>query len=136
MSKGLEPSPTPDTLPYWQAAKEGRLSIQACNACKRYYFYPRSGCPNCGSVDVEWRDVSGRGRLVSYVINYLPIPPAEPKVPQVNALIELEEGVRMVSNIIGTPAEPDALPLGAAVVVAFEERGEWILPVFKLAGAA
>jgi uncharacterized OB-fold protein len=136
VSLGLEPVPTPDTLPYWQAALEGRLAIQACNTCKRYFFYPRSGCPNCGSTDVEWRDVSGRGRLISYVINHKPLPPADPKEPQINALIELDEGVRMVSNLVGVPPEPDMLPLGSEVTVDFDQRGDWRLPVFRLAGAS
>jgi len=56
------------------------------------YFYPRSFCPVCQSADVEWTDVSGRGRLVSYVINHRPLPPADLGVPQVIALVELEEG--------------------------------------------
>ncbi len=135
MARGFAPTPTPDTRPFWQAAKEGRLVVQRCRSCGPHYFYPRSGCPHCGSTDVEWSEVSGHGRLVSYVINYRPMAPADPDTAQIIALVELDEGVRMLTNIVGTPAEPDALPLDAEVRVGFEPRGDWQLPVFHLVGA-
>ncbi len=78
--------------------------------------------------------MSGSGRLVSYVINYRPLPPADPQTPQIIALVELDEGVRMLTNIVGSPADPDALPLDAPVHVEFEPRGDWRLPVFRLTG--
>ena len=132
MAGGLAPTPTPETAPFWAAAAAGRLSIQRCRTCGRHYFYPRSFCPACQSADVEWTDVSGRGRLVSYVINHRPLPPADLDVPQVIALVELEEGVRMLTNIVDSPAEPAALPLDAPVSVAFEARGDLKVPVFRL----
>ena len=132
MAGGAAPTPTPETAPYWEAATAGRLSIQRCRTCGRHYFYPRSFCPRCQSADVEWTDVSGRGRLVSYVINHRPLPPADLDAPQVIALVELEEGVRMLTNIVGSPAEPAALPLDAPVSVAFEPRGDLKVPVFRL----
>ncbi len=135
MAGGATPTPTPETAPYWEAATAGRLSVQRCRTCGRHYFYPRSFCPLCQSADVEWADVSGRGRLVSYVINYRPMPPADRDVPQVIALVELEEGVRMLTNIVGSPADPDALPLDAPVSVAFEPRGDLQVPVFRLDAA-
>jgi uncharacterized OB-fold protein len=131
----MAPTPTPETAPYWAAATAGRLSIQRCRACGRHYFYPRSFCPRCQSDDVEWTDVSGRGRLISYVINYRPFPPTGHDAPQVIALVELEEGVRMLTNIVGSPAEPESLPLDAPVSVAFEPRGDLKVPVFRLEGA-
>ena len=135
MAGGPVPTPTPETAPYWEAATAGRLSIQRCRTCGRHYFYPRSFCPRCQSAEVEWTDVSGRGRLISYVINYRPMPPADLDVPQVIALVELEEGVRMMTNIVGSPAEPESLPLDAPVSVAFEPRGDLKVPVFRLDGA-
>jgi uncharacterized OB-fold protein len=135
MTAGLIPTPTPDSIPFWEAAKEGRLVVQRCRACGDHYFYPRDHCPRCGSADVEWREASGRGRLVSYVINHRPMPPADPSVPQVIALVELEEGVRMLTNVVDTPPDPDLLPLDAEVQVGFVARGDGQLPVFRLAGA-
>lgn len=134
MAGGFTPTPTPDTAPFWEAAKEERLAIQQCRSCGRHYFYPRDFCQHCSSGDVEWHEIAGTGRLVSYVINYRPIPPADPATPQIIALVELDEGVRMLTNIVGSPADPDCLPLDAPVFVGFEPRGDWKLPVFRLAG--
>jgi uncharacterized protein len=135
MTGAAEPVPTPETEPFWAGTRAGELRIQYCRGCARYYFFPRPFCRYCQSRAVEWRPVSGRGRLVSYVISYRPPPPAPADVPQVVALVELEEGPRMLTNIVGTPADPGSLPLDAAVVVAFEQRGGQTLPVFRLAAA-
>ena len=132
MADGITPTPTPETAPYWAAATAERLSIQRCRACGRHYFYPRSFCPRCQSADVEWTDVSGRGRLISYVINYRPFPCTGTGAPQVIALVELEEGVRMLTNIVVSSGQPEGLPLDAPVSVAFEPRGDLKVPVFRL----
>ena len=134
MAAGLIPTPTPDTMPFWAAAKQGRLVIQHCRPCARAYFYPRDNCPRCGGTEVEWRDTAGHGRLLSYVINHRPFPPVDPPEPQVIALVELDEGVRLLTSIVDAPPDPAALPLDAEVEVGFEPRGDWQLPVFRLAG--
>ncbi|MFC8930807.1 Zn-ribbon domain-containing OB-fold protein [Rhodococcus sp. NPDC057135] len=77
-----------------------------------------------------WTPVSGRGRLVSYVINYRPTPPFDPTTPIVVALVELEEGPRLMSNVIGVDPEPEHLPLDLELEVTFIERGEMKLPMF------
>ena len=130
-TSGLEPAPTPETEPFWAGTRAGELRIQYCRACARYYFYPRPFCRYCRSPDVEWRRVSGRARLVSYIVNYRPVPPTATGRPQVIALVELEEGPRMLTNIVGAGPEPESLPLDAAVSVEFEPRGEQVLPVFR-----
>jgi uncharacterized OB-fold protein len=81
---------------------------------------------------VTWRVVSGAGRLISYVINYRPLPPADPAEPQVIALVELDEGPRMLTNIVGVPPEPGHLPLDGRVEVEFQPRGDQVLPVFRM----
>ena len=131
---GPEPLPTPDTAPYWEGAAAGELRIQQCTSCTRYYFYPRPFCPNCGSAEVEWRVTSGRATLVSYVINHRPIPPTDE--PLVIALVQLEEGPRMMTNVVGVEPLPENLPLDLPLRVAFEQRGEHSIPVFTPAGAA
>jgi uncharacterized OB-fold protein len=136
MAGGLEPVPTPETEPFWAGTLAGELRVQQCNDCGKYYFYPRPFCRYCRSRDVEWRRVSGDGRLVSYVINYRPVPPADPGEPQIIALVELDEGPRMMTNIVGVSPEPGNLPLDARVRVEFEPRGEQALPVFRLDGQA
>ena len=119
---GPLPIPTPETLPYWEGAAAGELRIQRCTSCNRYYFYPRPFCPYCASDTVEWTVVSGRATLVSYVINYRPLPPFPADVPVVVALVELAEGPRMATNIVGVAPEPDNLPLGMALTVSFQQR--------------
>lgn len=132
MINGLEPLPTPETEPFWAGTRAGELRIQRCRSCGRYYFYPRPFCRYCQSSDVEWQQASGRGRLVSYVINYRPLPPSAADEPQVIALVQLEEGPRMLTNIIGSKPDPNFLPLDSPVHVEFERRGEQALPVFRL----
>ncbi|MCY6379701.1 Zn-ribbon domain-containing OB-fold protein [Hoeflea prorocentri] len=129
-----KPVPTiyPETQFYWDGAKEGKLLINRCIPCDAPFFPPRPFCPACGSRDVDVIAASGKGRLYSYVISHLPAPGYEP--PYVVAVVELEEGVRMVSNLLDTPADPDALDLDMALEVTFETRGEVTVPQFRPAG--
>ena len=135
MAGGTVPVPTPETETFWAGTLAGELRVQQCNSCGRHYFYPRPFCRYCQSADVTWRTVSGGGKLISYIINYRPLPPAEAAEPQVIALVELDEGPRRLTNLVGTPAEPERLPLDARVQVDFEPRGDQALPVFRLAEA-
>ena len=134
MARGTVPTPTPETEPFWAGTLAGELRIQQCNSCGKHYFYPRPFCRYCQSADVVWRAVSGTGRLVSYVINYRPVPPAGLSMPQVIALVELDEGPRMMTNIVGIPPEPGNLLLDSRVRVDFEPCGDQALPVFCLDG--
>ena len=124
------PKPTPETAPYWEAANRGELQIQQCNVCSRHYFYPRTACPRCGSTDVRWVTVSGRGRLHTYLINHRPAPGFEDEAPYAIAVVELEEGPRMMANIVGVNNTPDELDLDMPLEVRFERRGEQMVPVF------
>ncbi len=131
------PQPTLISQPFWDAARERRLSIQRCAACNRYVFYPRPLCPYCGATDLAWTDVSGRGTLYSYTIARRPTArPFEPDVPYVIAIVELEEGPRMVTNIVDVEQTPEALVLDMALDVTFERLSDEIsLPVFRPAEA-
>lgn len=129
MSNLLEPKTTPETAPFWAATAEGRLSIQRCADCERFYFYPRSFCRFCTSRNVEWVDVSGRARLSSYIINHRPLPGTEELSPVI-ALVTLEEGPRMMTNIVGIEPTPENLPLDLPLQVRFEARGVMQVPVF------
>jgi uncharacterized protein len=131
MTGGTVPGPTPETETFWAGTLTGELRVQQCNSCGWFYFYPRPFCRYCQSADVAWRTVSGGGRLISYVANCRPLSPAD---PQVIALVELDEGPRMLTNIVGVPAEPERRPLDGRVQVEFEQRGDQALPVFRLAG--
>lgn len=135
MSDFLEPKATPDTEPFWAATAEGRLSIQCCRDCERFYFYPRAFCRYCTSRNVEWVDVSGRALLSSYVINHRPLPGTEGVSPVI-ALVTLEEGPRMMTNIVGVEPTPENLPLDLPLQVRFESRGAMQVPVFAPAEAS
>lgn len=132
----MAPSPTPETKPYWDAAADGRLSVQRCQACSHVYFYPRDFCPACTSDRIEWIDCSGRATLYSYVIEHRPGPGYEDEVPFVVAAVQLEEGPRMMTNIVGVEPLPENLRLDMDLVVRFEPRGEMWVPVFAPAEVA
>lgn len=127
---GPIPVPTPETIPFWDAALQGRLVLPRCSPCASFFFYPRPFCPVCGSDEIEWVEVSGRARLTSYIINHRPLPPHEPGVPQVIALVTLEEGPRLMTNIVDANPDPEQLPLDMPLSVRFVPRGERALPVF------
>jgi uncharacterized OB-fold protein len=130
------PKPTPDTAPYWEGTARGELRVQRCNACERAYFYPRPYCPHCSSDDVSWITASGRGRLHTYLISHRPAPGFGDQVPYAIAVVELEEGPRMMANIVGVENTPDALVLDMPLEVGFEGRGDQSVPVFRPAGSA
>lgn len=129
---GPTPKPTPETAPYWEAAKRGVLLLQRCRACEQHYFYPRPLCPHCLSRDVEWVEVSGRGVLHTFVVNHRPARGFPAKGPYVIGIVELEEGPKMMSNIVGVEPDPAKLRCDMPLEVVFEEITEAItLPKFR-----
>lgn len=129
------PKPTPETQHYWDGAKNGELLLQRCDACDHTYFPPRPFCPECSNREVSVFKASGKGTLYSYVINHMKTPGFE--APYAVAVVELEEGPRLMSNILDCPATPEALQLDMALEVTFEKISDDItLPQFKPAGAA
>ncbi|MES2537120.1 MAG: Zn-ribbon domain-containing OB-fold protein [Pseudomonadota bacterium] len=120
----------PDTAPYWRAACEHRLLIKHCRDCSRYHFYPRELCPHCHSDAVDWFQAKGTGTVYSYTIARRPAGPAfKPDAPYVVAIIELDEGPRMMTNIVGCP--PDSVRIGQRVAVQYEDVNEEVsLPKF------
>ena len=129
------PRPTPETQPFWDGARAGELRIQRCTACGEHYFYPRPFCPRCDSDAVEWVAASGRATLHSYVINHRPAPGFEEDAPYAIAVVALEEGPRMMTNIVGIENTPERLVLDMPLEVTFQERGDQCVPVFRPAGA-
>lgn len=117
------PQPTPVSQPFWDAAKERRLSIQRCGSCERYVFYPRPLCPYCGSTELTWTDVSGRGVVYSYTIARRATMRAfAEEVPYVIAIVELTEGPHMTTHIVGCEAE--AVAIGMPVEATFEDAND------------
>ena len=120
---------TEDNAVFWDAAREGRLVAQRCGSCGRLRHPPRPMCPDCHSLDVEVITLSGRGTLYSYAILHHPRHPAF-DYPVLVALVELDEGVRMVSNLVGLT--PSDVEIGMVLEVEFEARGpEHAIPVFR-----
>jgi uncharacterized protein len=124
------PQPTPETQHFWDGCKQGELRLQRCVKCSKSYFPPRPFCPGCGSRDVETYKASGKGVLWSYVINHRPRPDIG-KDPHSIAVVQLSEGPRMMTNIVGCPQTPEALVLDMPVEVTFETFGEIALPFFQ-----
>ncbi|HVM96729.1 MAG TPA: Zn-ribbon domain-containing OB-fold protein [Candidatus Acidoferrales bacterium] len=134
---GPIPRPTPESKPFWDAAKRHELHIQHCNDCSRFYFYPRPLCPHCLSRNVEWRRVSGKGKLHTFVINQRPARNFPASGPYVIGIVELDEGARMMSNIVDVEPDPKKLRCDMPVEVVFEEiTDEIALPKFRPAKAA
>jgi uncharacterized protein len=127
------PQPTPETQFFWDGCKAGELRLQRCVDCAKSYFPPRPFCPACGSRAVEVRPASGRASLYSYVINHRPRPDMG-AAPHSIAVVTLEEGPRMMTNIIDCPQTPAALILDMPLEVTFETFGDVALPFFKPAG--
>lgn len=125
------PITDPATAPFWKAASQGELSLPRCGGCQRVHYYPRAVCPHCGSEDLAWETLSGRGTIYSWTVSRRPAGASfKPYVPYVVALIDLDEGARMLSNV--RTDDVDGVAIGQAVQVDFEEMAEDIaLPVFR-----
>jgi uncharacterized OB-fold protein len=127
------PRPAPESVPYWEAAKQHRLELPRCNSCRRFWFPPSQSCPHCLAADFTFAPVSGRGKVFSFVTYHRVYHPAfEQEVPYVVALVELEEGPRLLTNIVGVP--PDKVACDMAVKVVFDDVGEGVsVPKFTRA---
>jgi uncharacterized protein len=129
------PVPTPETAHFWEGTKVGELRLQRCDACSEVYFPPRPFCPKCSSRSVSIFAASGNATLYSYVINHRPHPAFDG--PYAIAVVTLEEGPRLMTNIVGTPQTPEALQLDMALTVTFKAITDKItLPHFQPRGAS
>jgi uncharacterized protein len=107
---------------YWSAAAEGRLLIQECPHCHHRQFYPRALCTRCGG-EPEWLECSGRGTVHTFtVVRQMGMRPFRDELPYVVAMIELEEGPRMMGNVTG--CDPDAVRIGLPVEAYFVRAAE------------
>jgi len=129
--KGPLPQKTPETAPFFDGLNEHKLMIQRCNACGPY-FYPSPFCPSCFSWDVEWFEASGKGTLYSFVINNR-TPPYIGDKPFIIAIVELEEGPRMMTNLLGVEADPAKVKCDMPVVIDYVKKSDDVtLPMFRL----
>ena len=126
----LLPRPTPETSHFWEGTRFGELRLQKCADCHKNYFPPRPFCPQCMSRNISVFRASGRATLYSYIISHIPAPGLEP--PYSIGVVTLEEGPRMMTNIVGCEQTPETLKLDMPLEVTFEAQTAQItLPVFK-----
>jgi uncharacterized OB-fold protein len=130
------PVPKPDmyvpTKPFWDGARAGKLMLQFCTDTQRFQHYPRPVSIHTGSRNLEWREVSGNGRIYACTIVRVPGPGLEGRLPLSVATVELDEGVRIIANIVGS--NPEEVAIGDRVVLAWDRLdGETPYPAFRLA---
>ena len=126
------PQATPETQPYWDGLKEGKLMLQRSKKSGQAYFPPRPFFPGDPTQEVEWFEASGRGTLHSYVISHRPPPGYE--APFAIAVVLLDEGPKLMTNIVDCPQTPEALQLDMPVVLAPHKVNDDItLPLFRRA---
>lgn len=125
------PIVTEESRQFWEGCKEGILRLQYCEECHLYQFYPRLYCMHCGSAQVSWIDVSGHGVIYSYtIIHQNKAPDFVHDTPYNVAIVQLEEGPRMMSSIVGI--EPALLRVDLPVKVVFEALTEVVsIPRFE-----
>ena len=128
------PRPQPESDLYWEKAKQRELWLRKCNSCGQAYFYPRDISPCCFSRDTGWIQASGRATLYTFgIVHRAPHPGFAGDVPFVTAIVELEEGPRMPTNIVGIEEPtPEKLQIGMPLEVTFEDiTDEIALPKFR-----
>jgi uncharacterized OB-fold protein len=121
------PVPDPVTRPFWDGLKAKTLRIQRCLSCEMPVFYPRAICPHCSSRNLEWITCSGRGTLHAFTIAHRGTPAAfRSSTPYVVAMVDLEEGARLMTNLIDVDPTPGAVKIGMPVEIVFDEVSETI----------
>lgn len=124
------PGVTTDTEQFWAATSEGRLLLRHCNACGQMIWYPRPICPFCHSTDTDWQESPGRGTIYSFTIVRRATAEFKDAVPYVLAYVELEEGPRLMTNIV--ECDMDELEVGQEVEVVFHKTASTMaLPRFR-----
>ena len=126
------PTPSPDTRPFWDACKRHELTLPYCTDCQQFFFYPRPFCPSCFGWNIEWRQCSGRGVVHTFAIQYRAQMPGF-RPPYVTAIVQLEEGPRMMTNLVGIEEpSPENVRCDMPVEVVWEDLSDEItLPMFR-----
>jgi hypothetical protein len=128
------PEPTPVTQPFWDGLREHKVRIQYSPSADRYIFYPRILAPGTLADDLEWREVSGAGTLYTFTVADRPTaPPWADSLPQFLAIVELDEGPRLSSELVDVA--PDALRVGMRVKAVFRDYPEQDITLLKFAPA-
>ena len=127
------PVPQGESDYYWEKAKEEELWLRKCNECQETYFYPRDISPCCFSKDTSWIQASGRAKLFTYgIVHRAPHAGFVDDVPFVTAIVQLEEGPKMATNIVMDDPTPEKLQIDMPLEVVFDSiTDEITLPKFK-----
>ena len=128
------PSPTKETAPFWEGCNRGELLLSVCEDCAHVFYYPRLYCPRCGSEKLAWRASAGRGTLYSFThvgVSFYG-PTWESQLPYTLVLVDLDEGPRMLSRLIGK--QHKEARIGDRLEVDFVEVEKQRLPYFRIAG--
>jgi uncharacterized protein len=130
-----EPPVSEVSEPFWDATRSGRLVLQWCATCDRAVFYPRAVCPRCLGDRLEWRPSPGTGRVYAVTVEHRPQDPRlASRAPYAVALVDLDDGARMLTNIVG--CDPASVTVGMPVAVTWEPLSDGRqLPVFTPTGA-
>ncbi len=128
------PEPTPVTQPFWDGLREHKIKIQYSPSADRYVFYPRILAPGTLADDLEWREVSGAGTLYTFTVADRPTaPPWADALPQLLAIVELDEGPRLSSEMVDVA--PDALRVGMRVKAVFHDQPDHDITLLRFAPA-
>lgn len=119
------------SAPFWRSVEKEAMELPYCADCERFFFYPRPFCPDCWSEEIRWRPVSGRGKIWSFSVVHFPFFRGEweERLPYVVALIELENGVRFLSNVVDCPVEE--IHIGLDVELVYGRLGDQLMPLFR-----
>jgi uncharacterized OB-fold protein len=130
---GPLPIPDPVTRPFWDSLRAHAIQLQRCADCERFIYYPRPVCPSCLSDDLVWTPVSGRGVVHAFTIPYRhPDATFAARAPYVVALVELEEGARILSNLVDVIPDPADVRVGMPVEIVYDDvTDEITLPRFR-----
>ena len=130
---GPLPVKQPEADFYWEKALAHELWLRRCVDCGLAYFYPRDFCPTCGGRNVEWTRASGKGTLHAFaIVHRAPAPAFRDRVPFVAAIVDLEEGARIPTNLVGVEPDPSRIAIGMPVEVDFEDLAPGVaLPIFR-----
>jgi uncharacterized OB-fold protein len=128
----LEPRASDEAAPFWDATREQRFVLPWCTQCDRAIWYPRATCPSCFGSAIEWRDDAGDGTVYAASVHHRPGPGRDAEDgPYVVVLVDLDAGVRMMSNVVGCP--PEDVTAGMRVTVKWEPLSDGRhLPVFRV----
>ena len=130
------PKSDPVTAPFWESLRKEKVEVQRCEDCETYVFYPRALCPHCSSRRLKWTPVSGRGQVYTFTIVQKGPGAFQADGPYVVALVELDEGCRLMTNLIEVEPDPAKVKIGMPVEIVYDPVTDAVtLPKFRPAQA-